>query len=696
MGEKLLFSYEEKNIPEQGRAVDPDFLNIFSFPLIKGDQATALTEPNTLIITEGLARKYFGQSDPIGKLIRIDKSQDYKVVGLIADVPLNSTLRFDYLRPFQPLEIQSTDWTVNAIQLFAKLAPNADPKDVTARLNHMARRDLPKLDNRSFFLHGLKDWYLRTDFKDGKYNGGGRITYVRLFGIIATFVLLIACINFVNLSTAKASRRAREVGVRKAIGASQGTLITQFLSESILLTFVAGAAALGLLLLTLPFFNGLLEKPYFNAPLERSIFIDWGNPWYYIVYVGILLFTGLIAGLYPAFVLSSFKPVKVLKGLPIQTAGVWLSASTLRKSLVVVQFTTGILLLVGTAVVYKQISFIQNINLGYKKSNVVFFNWRNMDFRHLDHAKEMFSKIPGVKAITLVNTDFLGLSAKMYPEWPGQHSNEKVLTGILNTDYNLLQTMEIQLSTGRNFSQNYGTDSMNVLLNEEAVRRMRFSQPIGQPITVDGVSGTVIGVVKNFHLSSVYSAIEPMIIRYRPQETQLIFAQLDGHNISGTIQDMEKTYQKLLPGFPLNHIFLDQGYDWIYRSEKQISTLANWFSGLAIFISCLGLFGLTTFSVERRTKEIGVRKVLGASILNIFTIISIEFIILVLIAIVLAAFPSWYFMNDWLSQFAYKVDFSWWMIAFAGIISVCIALFTISFQAIKAALINPVQSLRSE
>ncbi|WP_373331017.1 ABC transporter permease [Salmonirosea aquatica] len=692
-GERSLFSFGEKSIIEEGRAAEPDFLKIFSFELLEGDPATALTEPNTLLLTQRLARKYFGDTNPIGKQIQLERAETYRIVGVIADIPPNSSLNFGYLRPFRTEELQSTNWGENNIQLFTLLAPEASPAAVQTQLQRIVQRQLPTLKNRTYFLQSLNDWYLRSNFKNGKYSGNGRIVYVWLFALVAGFIILIAGINFVNLSTARATQRAKEVGVRKVAGASRGTLVGQFLSESFVLTGIAGIVAIGLVLTALPFYNELFEKNNSGAPAELLISIDWHDPRYYVAYGAILALLGLSAGLYPAFVMSSFQPARVLKGIRDKQSQ---NTIRLRESLVVVQFVCSILLLAGTIVIYRQIQFIQNINLGYQKDNVVYFSTGNIDIATIEPILEAFAQTPGVQNLTRANTDFLGVARATYPDWPGQTSSARALTGVLNGDEDLLATMGIQLKAGRDFSHSFGTDSANVLLNEEAVKQFGFKNPVGHPITVDGISGSVIGVVKNFHLTTVHSRIEPLIIRCQPLETHLLFARLDGRNIPGTLRAMEQIYQKLNPGFPLNFSFLDQSYDSMYRSERQVSTLAKWFTGLTLFISCLGLFGLATFTAETRTKEIGVRKVLGASVVSIVTLLSKDFLKLVLIAMVIASPIAWYAMNEWLSDFAYKIDISWWVFALAGGRAVGIALLTVSFQSVKAALMNPVKSLRSE
>ncbi|HEV7347765.1 ABC transporter permease [Telluribacter sp.] len=689
-GETRLFGYQGKAFVEPGLYVDPDFLTIFSFPLIKGSTNLALNEPNTVVLSEKLATKYFGNEDPVGKVIRVSQKLDYKVVGVLKNVPANSTLKFDWLMPMADYirenQMNGDSWENNNIRTAVLLKTGAEPGKVNGKIKNLVGQHDKDSKNITLFLHAASDWYLRNDFKNGQYTGGGRITYVRLFSIVAIFVLLIACINFMNLSTARATQRAKEVGVRKVAGADKQALVWQFLGESLLLTAFSGVLAVVVVATVLPLFNDLLSK---------QIQFDWQNGTYIATYVGILLVTSLLAGLYPAFVLSGYQPVRVLKGGRTQLGG---GAVRIRQSLVVMQFTLSILLIIGTLVVYQQVSFIRNKNLGYTKDNVLWFSTDDLNHKRYELAHSEFGKVPGVESVTVANTVFNGPTNRENGlRWPGKANDDKTLFAVINGDRDMLPTMGLQLKDGRNFSSTFGTDSTNIIINEEAARRMNLKDPVGTPVEFgENWKGTIIGVVKDFHLSSIHSPIEPTVITYQPQYTWITFVRLDGQNVPAALAKLEETYKSLLPGYPFEYHFLDQEFDKIYKSEMQIGQLANWFSGLAIFISCLGLFGLASFTVERRTKEIGVRKVLGASILSVFTLISREFVALVLIALLLAAYPAWYLMNDWLSKFAYQVEIGWWVFAGAGLLSVGVALLTVSFQSIKAALMNPVKSLRTE
>jgi putative ABC transport system permease protein len=689
-GDELLFDFRDKKFMERGLYVDPDFLSMFSFPLVQGDPKTVLTEPNTVLISRKLAEKYFGKENPLQKAIQVSRERQYRVVGILQDVPANSTLKFDWLMPMTDYirnsQVNPDSWGNNNIKSAVMLKPEADPSTIDFKIKNLIGQHSSDNKNITMFLHPASDWYLRNDFKQGVYTGGGRIVYVRLFGFVAIFVLLIACINFMNLSTARATQRAKEVGVRKVAGAGRRVLIRQFLGESLLLTLGSGALALLLIALVLPAFNDLLGK---------QIGVEWNNPLYLAVYAGVLLVTSLLAGLYPAFVLSAHQPITALKGVRVQAGS---GGVRIRQSLVVLQFTLSILLIIGTLVVNQQISYIRNKNLGYTKENVLWFSTEDLNYQRYELARSHFQNIPGVKATTVGNTVFNGPTNRdIGLQWPGKVPGDKTLFAILNGDEGMVPTMGLTLVEGRNFSDAFGTDSTNILINEEAARRMQLKNPVGVPISFgDERQGTVIGVVKDFHLSSIHSPIEPTVITYQPHFTWITFVKLDGKNTPATLSKLEGAYKSLLPGYPFEYHFLDQEFDKMYKSENQIGQLANWFSALTIFISCLGLFGLASFTVERRTKEIGVRKVLGASIGSVFALISSEFVALVALSLLLAAYPAWYLMNNWLSKFAYHYEISGWLFGVAGILAMGIALVTVSYQSIKAALMNPVKSLRSE
>jgi len=455
------------------------------------------------------------------------------------------------------------------------------------------------------------------------------------------------------------------------------------------MSFLAGLLALIILSLALPFFNRLLAK---------QIVLEVDNPQYLLSFLGMLLLTGLLAGIYPAFVLSAYKTVKALKGLRERLTG---GAVWLRQSLVVMQFATSVMLIIGTIIVYRQIDFIRHKNLGYQKENLIWFDAKGLtagdNAQRYEQVRAQLANISGVLSVGVSNNRFQGPeNSRNDVIWPGKPADAAILFDMIHSDYELLPTLGMQLKEGRNFSRAYSTDTANVILNEEAVRQMGLKHPVGQLITVGDLKGTIIGVVKDFHLASIHSPIRPAIVRCRPWRTSFVFARIDGRDLPGTINRLQAAYQKLLPDYPLNYHFVDQDYEKLYRSEMQIGELAKWFSVLAVFISCLGLFGLASFTVERRTKEIGVRKVLGASLTGIFALVSKDFLKPVLIAIVVASPLAWYAMHQWLQNFAYKVGIEWWIFVLAGILATTIALLTVSLQSIKAALMNPVKSLRNE
>lgn len=687
-GDQRMFAYGEKRFNENGLFVGADFLKIFSFPLIKGDANNALNEPNTVLITETLAKKYFGNEEPLGKVINVDKTYTYKVAGVLKDIPNNSTINFDFLMPVKDYVSQTMNgnetWEYGNMMTYVKLKEGADQSLINASIRKLMDRYTDKQKASELFLFGLDDWYLRRDFKNGKYAGGGTITYVKMFTIIAFFILLLACINFMNLSTARATQRSKEVGIRKVIGAQKKSLALQFIGESMLMSVMAAGIAIVIVTLVLPLFNQLLNK---HIEIDYHSFTNW------IILLSIVLVTGLLAGSYPALILSAFKPVKVLKGTVDNTIA---NTGRVRKVLVVTQFAVSVMLIISTLIVSKQVDYIRNKNLGYDKENLVWFS-SNIPAENQQAAIQELLKIPGVKNVSQASMSFVGSNnAGTLNNWPGKQPNEDIFFNFIAGGYDIIKTMGISMKEGRDFSQQLAIDSSSVIINETAAQQMHLKDPIGKEIEAYAGKMTIVGVAKDFHFKSLHSNIEPAIIMCKPEWTWMMYVRTTGQNTPQVLKSMEAVYAKFAPGFVFDYNFQDKGYEKLYRSEQQVGTLVNWFSFFAIFISCLGLLGLTIFTVERKTKEIGIRKVLGASVLSIVTMLCKQFVVLVLIAVVIASVPAWYYMNNWLQDYSYRITIDWKIFVVAGLAAVALALITISINAIKAAFANPVKSLRRE
>lgn len=687
-GDTRQFTYDNKNFVEYGLYVSPEFLKIFSFPLINGDATTALQEPHTLLLTEKLAKKYFGNDNPVGKTITIEQNIPYKVTGVLRDVPDNATLKFDYLMPVKDYVDFAMggkeNWEIPNMRAYVKLKPGVNIEHFNKSFANILSKHTDKLVGCTNFLWPVKDWYLRFDFKDGKYAGGGRITYVKLFTVIAFFILLLACINFMNLSTARGTQRAKEVGVRKVIGAGKYVLVKQFMSESILLAVLSGIIALGLVTLVLPYFNSAFRK---NIVIDYS---DWKNV---LVFISIVFITGLLAGSYPALVLSTFKPVKVLKTVlsPSLTSAAWI-----RKGLVVTQFTVSVLLIIGTIVISQQVNYIKNRDLGYDKEHLVWFS-NNIPGDKNEAAIQELLKVPGVLSASQASVTFTQSNNRgSEVSWPGKQPGQEVFFSFIAGSNDIVKTMGISMKEGRAFGSDYLADTASVLLNEEAVKQMGLKEPVGQTIEMYYGKATIVGVVKDFHFESLHNPIAPAIIMCRPDWTWNMYVRTNGKDIQKTLKGIEDVYKIMAPGFVFDYNFQDKEYERLYRSESQIGILVNWFAFLAIFISCLGLLGLTAFTVERKAKEVGIRKVLGASVSNIVLLVSKQFIALVLLAVVLASVPAYWLMKDWLHQYAYRVNLQWWVFIVAGGAALLTTMITVSFLAIKAAFANPVKSLRTE
>ncbi|MFN7118573.1 MAG: ABC transporter permease [Saprospiraceae bacterium] len=683
-GDQLLFKVGEKTFNEQGFHADEAFFQMFSFKLLHGDVNTVLQQPTSITISEDLAIKYFGTTNAVGKTIRINNTEDYQVSGVFANVPDYSTLQFDFILPAKILDKQEhmQTWNSNNIRAYVLLRAGTNEAALKRKIkNFLMERS--EQENAVLDLQSMADAYLRTDFKDGKYQGGGRIIYVRLFATIALFLILIACINFMNLSTARSALRAKEVGIRRVTGAVREQLFGQFLGESLLLSFIAGLIAIGFTALILPWFNNIFET-------EITLQLNNVNLW--LAWLAIVISTGVVAGSYPALFLSSFQPVEVFKGVVKTGRGaVWF-----RQGLVVTQFVIAIFLVVGTLVIYNQMNYIRNKNLGYNKDNLLYITSNDALSANYDIVKSALQQIPGVQNVSTSNglVYSWGSNTSNF-SWEGKNPEQDILFNHIGTNYDFIKTIGAELKAGRDFSREFVTDSVNFIINEASAKLMGMQDPVGKSLTWGERKGQIIGVVKDFAINSLHTEQQPVILYLEPF-IYALYVRIDGQNVSNTLSQMERVMKKYSPAYPFDYHFFDEEYDQLYRSEKRISSLSRAFAFLAIFISCLGLFGLAAFTAEQRTKEIGIRKVLGASVSNLVALLSSDFLRLVLIAAIIAFPLGWWAMNRWLERFAYRIELSWWIFALAGVLAVVIALLTVSTQAIRAAVANPVKSLRSE
>ena len=688
-GSNFLFSIGEKRLTVQGRIVDSNFLQVFTFPLLKGNPKIVLNDMHSIVLTEKLAKKLFGNEDAMGKVIKIDNKDNFTVTGILKDIPINTRFDFEYLVPWSYMRYKGGDdanWGNNSTRTYVLLKPNASLASVNAKLKTFKPKydkDDPKWE---MFIYPLSRWRLYSSFTNGVEDGGGLIQYVRLFGIIAAFILLIACINFMNLSTARSEKRAKEVGIRKVVGAQKGWLIGQFIGESVLLAFIAGILAFGIVELVLTPFNNLIGE---------KISIPYNNIYEWLAFIGFIIFTGVLAGSYPAFFLSSFQPVKVLKGT-FQKVNALI---TPRKVLVVLQFTFAIILIICTIIVKQQIDYARERETGYNKNNLMYhFMTGDIEKNYQLIKNELLSS--GVAAsVTKTSAPITeSWSDGWGQEWEGKDPNDKTDFYRYNEDEDLGVTAGLTFIQGRDFDlKQFPTDSTGVILNESALAVMKFKNPLGKIIKDNGEDWHVVGVIKDFILTSPYEPTRPMLIYGAKAWFNTILIKFNDRNsTAANLKKAEAIFKKYNPEYPFEYKFVDEEYARKFENEKKIGTMAAVFAMLTIFISCLGLFGLATYMAENRIKEIGVRKVLGASVAGITSLLSKDFLKLVLVSFVIAAPVAWWAMDTWLKDYPYRVDIQWWVFVMAGLLSVLIALFTISYQAIRAAVANPAKSLRTE
>ena len=686
-----VISYGSNHIKAQGIFATRDYFNVFSYKLIQGDKNSVLANKMGVVVSEKLANKLFNTTENIiGKTLewdhRINLQGPFHISGVFENPPSNSTNQFDIIFNYEMLleaEPNAKDWKGTYAETYLVLKKGTNAALFDKKIRDFSKSNDPANAKCTLFIQQFSKKYLYGRYENG-VQAGGRIQYVRLFSIIALFILIIACINFMNLSTAQATKKMKEIGVRKTIGASRKSLIIQFLGQSILMAFLSLIIAIGLISLILPQFNEITGKQ-----LHLSIDANFILP-----VAGIALFTGLVSGCYPAFYLSAFNPVTVLKG-KINTS---LGEILVRKGLVIVQFTISVIFIVGVLTINKQIEFIQTKNLGYNRDNIIGFEREGELKDDPEIFLSMLKNIPGVVNASCMPGSILdGTDNQSGFSWRGEKSDEAYLFKSPRISYDVIETLGLELLAGRSFSRAFKDDDSKIILNESAVKKMDLKNPIGKIIKTGNSEGQIIGIVKDFQYGSMHQRIEPLIFRFRDARAgKNILVKIKSGTETATIKQIESQYKKLHPKYPFEFSFLDEDYQRLYASEQKIGSLSKYFAGLAIIISCLGLFGLAAFTAQKRQKEIGIRKIVGATISNIVVILSGDFLKLVFISILIALPVAWWAMNKWLEDFAYKVSINWWIFIIAGMIALLIALITVSFQAIKAAVANPLKSLRTE
>lgn len=706
---KYLFEVGEKRIYEQsGHFVDSTFFDVFPIPFKYGSGKNALDEPASIVLSSGMAERLYGSENPVGKEIIMNQTP-LTVKGVFEKNP-KFHLQFEYLLPLSlagiaPERMQSWGWM--QFYNYAKLKDGANVAALQSKFQDVVHKKTKEFDQGSrgdrheIFFQPLEDVHLYSANFVYDVAQRGNITYVRALTFIAVFIMLIACFNFVNLATAKSLKRAKEVGVRKSIGASRKQLIFQFLGETVLLTFLSILLALVLTVVLLPWLNDFTGKAIPFSVLTKPLVL--------LIFLGLTVLVGILAGLYPAFVLSNFKPVQVLKSSAagVKEAG---KVPLLRHGLVVIQFAMSILLIISAIVVYNQVNYLHNKDLGFNKEQIMFFRLRgdNM-FENKDSFKAQLEQIPGVSSVSMgygfPGDAVAGDGIKVHKE--GQIENMAATQLMVDFDY--IETLDLEVIAGRDFSEDMGTDKDKAfIINETAVRNMGLGTPekaLGQKLSwnvwnnvnPDSLKeGQVIGVVKDFNYKSLYEKVETTVLQIFPDAAVKVAVKMNSANVENTIAQVETVWNRFTAEYPIEYKFLDENFEEMYQAEDKLKALLGIFTGLAIFVGCLGLFGLAAYAAERRTKEIGIRKVLGASVPNIVVLLSRDFVKLVLVAIVIASPIAWYFMRGWLQDFAYRIDMSWWIFLLAGFSAILIAILTVSFHAIKAAFRNPVRNLRTE
>ncbi|RRA99980.1 ABC transporter permease [Larkinella rosea] len=693
-----ILTFGDAKFTRMGNYMSPEAPAVLSLNMRKGTWQ-GLKEPSSILLSESTAKALFGETNPLGKMVKIDNKLDVKVTGVYEDLPYNTELRdLRFIAPWE-LYVASTDWVKaaqdnsewgnNSFQIFAQIADKADMEAVSAKIKTIKsdRGDKEELKFKpEIFLHPMNRWHLYSEWKNG-VSAGGRIQFVWLFGIIGGFVLVLACINFMNLSTARSEKRAKEVGIRKAIGSARTQLIGQFFSESLLVVAIAFVFSLVLAQLALPFFNEMADK---------KMAIPWASSWFWAAGLGFSFLTGLLAGSYPAFYLSSFQPIKTLKGVRFRVGR---RAALPRKVLVVLQFTVSVTLIIGTVVVYRQILHAKNRPIGYTREGLVSMHVSTPDIHnHLDAVRNDLlksGKVVGITESQSPTTDVWSNNTGF--TWTGKNPGLQADFATIGVSFDFGSTVGWKFIDGRDFSRTFSSDSSGFVLNETAVQFMGLEHPVGQTIQWNDRRFKVIGVVKDMLMSSPYEPVKQTIYFIPRRAGNFVTIRINpGSNAPEALAAIEAVFKKYSPTSPFDYDFVDAEFALKFAAEERIGKLASIITVLAIFISCLGLFGLASFIAEQRTKEIGIRKVLGASVTHLWGLLSMDFVVLVLVSCLISSPIAYYFLDDWLQNYPYRTELSGWIFIAAGLGALLITLLTVSYQAIKAALMNPVKSLRSE
>jgi putative ABC transport system permease protein len=682
-----VLSVGNTRLERQGRIVGGKFFDMFSWKVLRGNPADAITDPTSMVISQSTAKAFFGNNDPVGKVLRMDNDRDFKVAAVIADAPGNSTLRFDYIHAFNysdpGVQRDMQQWINSSWNVFVQTAPGVNPAQIDKIINDIKLKHTPDEKISNYFTFPMSKWRLQSEFREGK-NIGGMIRYVRLFSIIAVIILLIACINFMNLSTARSEKRAKEVGIRKTLGSDRKQLALQFFFESMILTAIAFLFSLLTVYLLLPSFNLLVNKQL-TLPLTQ--------PYFWMAALAIILFTGFVAGSYPALYLSSFNPIRVLKGTFLSGK----SAVLPRRILVVGQFAISILLISATIVVYQQIQHVKDRDMGYDPNNLLMM--RNNPEVHTNFTvvrQELLNTgmVAGVTRSLSPITDIWWRSGA--PDYEGKPANANIIISGQLVDIDYFKTMGVKVLEGKEFA---GTpaDSSSLMLNKTAVKVLGLKNPVGMLMRFQGGQYTVTGVVEDVVMTSPYTPVDPLILLFNPRPANIVSMRLkDGVAPQKALTAIEDVIKKHAPSFPFEYEFVDEVFGRKFATEELIGQLTNIFAGLGIFICVIGLAGLASFTIEKRFREIGIRKVLGASVQQILMLISKEFLKLVGIAFMIAVPITWYLMNDWLKNYEYRTGISIWLFGIVGVLILALTMLVVGLNTLRAATSNPVKSLRTE